>query len=72
MKARGPALWAALTGGAGRHLQVDVDEEADAVARDDGGVHRVEELLAPRLLLGLAAIICVTLEVPCRGHGEGG
>lgn len=53
-----------LTSGVQRHLEVNVDEEADAVPRDDGVVHGVEELLAPRLLLGLAAIVHVTFEVP--------
>lgn len=58
--------WATLTSGTGWHLQVDVDEEADAVPRDDGGVHGVKELLTPCLLLGLAAIVRVALEVPCK------
>lgn len=50
-----------LTGGAGSALEVDVDEEADAVRGHDGGVDAVEELLVRRLLL---RIVRVALEVP--------
>lgn len=55
-----------LTSGIRRPLHIDIDEEADAVPRDDGGVHRVKELLAPRLLPGPAAIVRVALEIPCN------
>ena len=45
------------------HLEVDVDKKADAFARHNGGVDRVEGLIPQALLTGFRGIICVTLEV---------
>ena len=45
------------------HLEVDVDKKADALARHNGRVDRVEGLIPQALLMGFRGIICVTLEV---------